>query len=92
MAQAHVGDIVTYDDGSEANIIDRAGFAAAWEDKPFAPVASRLSNGDTITETLEDRLGITVRSDKPVPACSIQPMSCLWPNRSTRNRTIVKDG
>jgi uncharacterized Zn-binding protein involved in type VI secretion len=67
MALARVGDIVTYDDGSEATIIDGAGFAAAWEDKPFALVGSRLSNGDTITETLQDSFGITVRSDKPVP-------------------------
>ena len=67
MALARVGDIVTYDDGSEATIIDGAGFAAAWGDKPFALVGSRLSNGDNITETLQDGFGITVRSDKPVP-------------------------
>jgi uncharacterized Zn-binding protein involved in type VI secretion len=67
MALARVGDIVTYDDGSEAVIIDGAGFAAAWEDKPFALVGSRLDNGDKITETLQDGFGITVRSDKPVP-------------------------
>jgi uncharacterized Zn-binding protein involved in type VI secretion len=67
MALARVGDIVTYDDGSEAIIIDGAGFAATWEDKPFALVVSRLDNGDTITETLQDDFGITVRSAKPVP-------------------------
>jgi len=67
MMLARVGDIVTYDDGSEATIIDGAGFAAAWGDKPFALVGSGLSNGDTITETLQDGCGITVRSDKPVP-------------------------
>jgi uncharacterized Zn-binding protein involved in type VI secretion len=67
MALARVGDVVTYDDGSEATIIDGAGFAAAWEDKPFALVGSRLSNGDTITETLQDGFGITVREGKPVP-------------------------
>ncbi len=67
LALARVGDIVTYDDGSEATIIDGAGFAAAWENKPFALVGSRLSNGDTITETLQDRFGITVRDGKPVP-------------------------
>lgn len=66
MALARVGDIVTYDNGSEATIIDGAGFAAAWEDKPFALVGSRLSNGDTITETLQDGFGIKVGSDKPV--------------------------
>ena len=67
MMLARVGDIVTYDDGSEAVILDGAGFAAAWEDKPFALVGSRLSNGDTIKETLQDDFGITVRSDKTVP-------------------------
>jgi uncharacterized Zn-binding protein involved in type VI secretion len=67
MALARVGDIVTYDDGSEATIIDGSGFAATWEGKPFALVGSRLSNGDNITETLQDGFGITVRSDKPVP-------------------------
>ncbi|WP_429250316.1 PAAR domain-containing protein [Paraburkholderia sp. GAS333] len=67
MALASVGDTVTYDDGSEATIIDGAGFAASWDGKPYALVGSRLSNGDTITETLQDGCGITVRSDKPVP-------------------------
>jgi hypothetical protein len=68
MALARVGDIVTFDDGSsEATIIDGAGFAAAWKDKPFALVDSRLSNGGTITDTLPDGFGITVRSNKPVP-------------------------
>jgi len=68
MALARVGDIVTYDDGSDATVIDGAGFAAAWSDKPFALVGSGLSNGDTITEPLQDGCGITVRSDKPVPS------------------------
>jgi uncharacterized Zn-binding protein involved in type VI secretion len=67
MALARVGDIVTYYNGSEATIIDGSGFAAAWGDKPFALVGSRLSNGGTITETLQHGFGITVRSDKPVP-------------------------
>jgi hypothetical protein len=67
MMLARIGDIVTYDNGSEATIIDGAGFAAAWNDRSFALVGSRLSNGDTIKETLQDDFGITVRSDKPVP-------------------------
>lgn len=66
-ALARVGDIVTYADGSEATIIDGAGFAAAWDDKPFALVGSRLSNGDTITETLQDGWGITVREGETIP-------------------------
>ncbi|WP_158937578.1 PAAR domain-containing protein [Burkholderia sp. S171] len=67
MAFARVGDVVTYDDGSEATIIDGAGFAATWEDKPFALVGSRLSNGDTITETLQDACGIEVRDAEQIP-------------------------
>jgi uncharacterized Zn-binding protein involved in type VI secretion len=60
-ALARVGDIVTYDDGSEATIVDGAGFAATWDDKPIALVGSHLSNGDTIIETLQDGWGISVR-------------------------------
>jgi len=78
MALARVGDIVTYDDGSEATIIDGAGFAAAWEDKPLALVGSRLSNGDTITETLQGGWGITIRSSERItglfdPAYTLRP-------------------
>jgi uncharacterized Zn-binding protein involved in type VI secretion len=67
MALARVGDWVTYDDGSDATIIGGAGFATAWDDKPFALVGSRLSNGDTIAETLQDGCSITVRDGEPVP-------------------------
>jgi uncharacterized Zn-binding protein involved in type VI secretion len=67
MALARVGDWVTYNDGSEATIIDGARVAAAWDDKPFALVGSRMSNGDTIAETLQDGCGITVRDGEPVP-------------------------
>ncbi|TCG09892.1 hypothetical protein BZM27_01960 [Paraburkholderia steynii] len=67
MALERVGDIVTCDDGSEATIIDGVGFAAAWEDRPLALVGSRLSNGDTITETLQNGWGITVRGSERTP-------------------------
>jgi uncharacterized Zn-binding protein involved in type VI secretion len=67
MALARVGDIVTYDDGGEATIIDGAGYAAAWGDKPLALVGSRLSNGDTIMETSQDGWGITVRDGDQAP-------------------------
>lgn len=67
VAMACVGDLVTYDDGSEATIIDGAGCAAAWKDKPFALVGSHLSNGDTIAETLQDGMGISILKDKPIP-------------------------
>ncbi|TDN68875.1 PAAR domain-containing protein [Paraburkholderia sp. BL10I2N1] len=67
LALARVGDTVTYDDGRKATILDGAGSAAMWEDKPLALVGSRLSNGDTITATLQDRWGITVRDGEPIP-------------------------
>ncbi len=78
MALVRVGDIVTYDDGSEATIIDGGGFAAAWEDKPLALVGSRLSNGDTIAETLQSGWGITFRSGERItglfdPAYTLPP-------------------
>ncbi|MFA8329420.1 hypothetical protein ACEPT7_29885 [Burkholderia ubonensis] len=64
---ACVGDIVNYDDGREAVVIDGAGFAAASGSKPFALVGSQLSNdfaplafvgseldnGDAITDSPE---------------------------------------
>ncbi|WP_269503816.1 PAAR domain-containing protein [Burkholderia sp. IMCC1007] len=56
---ACVGDVVTYDDGSEAVIIDGAGNSHSGG-KSFALVGSRLSNGDRITETLRSSLGIHV--------------------------------
>ncbi|WP_164721273.1 PAAR domain-containing protein [Burkholderia stagnalis] len=64
---ARVGDVVQYDDGSEAVIIDGAGVAAISENKPFALVGSRLSNGDVITQTLVDGAGIRVTADNPIP-------------------------
>ncbi|CAJ0814023.1 PAAR domain-containing protein [Ralstonia flaminis] len=66
LALARVGDIVTYDDGTEATNIDSAGFAAAWDGKPFAPIGSRLSNGDRITKGLQNGFGILVNEDKPI--------------------------
>lgn len=66
-ALARVGDVVKYDDGSQATIIDGAGFAGTWEDKPLALVGSHLSNGDTIIETLQDGLGISVRDSEFIP-------------------------
>src|SRR5471032_2710844 len=87
MALARVGDIVTYGDGSEATIIDGAGFAAAWEDKPFALVGSRLSNGDTITETLQDGFGITVCNGNPVPGL-FDPAYKLPPAPATDGGTL----
>jgi uncharacterized Zn-binding protein involved in type VI secretion len=64
---AVVGDIVTYEDGTEATIIDGAGFAAMWGNKPVALVGSRLSNGDRIISTPQDSFGITVRDGEDIP-------------------------
>ncbi|VWB27548.1 hypothetical protein BLA14095_01033 [Burkholderia lata] len=62
---ACVGDVVTYDDGSEAAIIDGAGNNHSGG-KPFALVGSRLSNGDRIIETLRTSWGIHVRNGQSV--------------------------
>jgi uncharacterized Zn-binding protein involved in type VI secretion len=64
---ARVGDIVTYEDGTEANIIDGAGAAATWCDTPFALVGSHLSNGDRIVESLQSGMGIDVHPDRLIP-------------------------
>ncbi|CAG2130743.1 PAAR domain-containing protein [Cupriavidus numazuensis] len=66
LAVANVGDVVTYDDGSEAVIIDGAGGYAYSGDKPFALVGSHLSNGDRIVETLQTGRGIVVREGDTV--------------------------
>jgi hypothetical protein len=63
---ALVGDIVTYDDGSEAVIINGAGSAAICGDKPLALVGSALSNGDRIVESLQSGRGITEYQDNPI--------------------------
>ncbi|WP_175864899.1 PAAR domain-containing protein [Burkholderia cepacia] len=64
---ARVGDVVRYDDGTEAVVVDGAGFSATSDGKPMALVGSRLSNGDVITQTLQDGAGIRVTDDKPIP-------------------------
>lgn len=87
MALARVGDIVTYDDGSEATVIDGARFAATWEDKPLALVGSGLSNGDTITESLQDGWGITVRDGERIPGL-FDPAYSLPPNAATYRGNI----
>ncbi|HYS62199.1 MAG TPA: PAAR domain-containing protein [Paraburkholderia sp.] len=64
---ARVGDKATYEDGSEAIIIDGAGSAAVYDDRPLALVGSRLGNGDTITQTLQDGYGISVCDGELIP-------------------------
>lgn len=66
LAVARVGDVVTYEDGSEAVIIDGAGASLICDDKPVALVGSRLSNGDHIVETLQRAFGISVREHEPI--------------------------
>ena len=61
LAIARVDDKVVYEDGSEAHIIDGAGFAAIHKDKPLALVGSRLSNGDRIAKSLQTGAGINER-------------------------------
>ena len=63
---ALVGDVVTYEDGSEAVIIDGAGVAATYGDRPIALVGSRLTNGDRIIESLQNQRGISEYHDCPI--------------------------
>jgi len=58
LALARVGDVVTYEDGSEAVITDGAGAFAVDDGKPIALVGSSLSNGDRIAETLQRSWGV----------------------------------
>jgi uncharacterized Zn-binding protein involved in type VI secretion len=64
---AVVGDTVEYEDGTEATIVDGAGFAAMWEDRPVALVGSHLSNGDRIVTAAQNAFGITVRDGEEIP-------------------------
>jgi uncharacterized Zn-binding protein involved in type VI secretion len=64
---ALVGDTVTYDDGTEAVILDGSGFGATWANKPFALIGSRLSNGDRITTTPQSAFGITEKEGESIP-------------------------
>lgn len=66
LAIARVGDKVVYEDGSEACIIDGAGFAAVCLDKPLALVGSRLSNGDRIVKSMHNGAGVNERAGKPI--------------------------
>jgi hypothetical protein len=78
IALARVGDVISYDDGSEAIIIDGAGFTATWEDKPLALVDSRRSNGDPITETLQDAWGIGIRDSEQTPGLFVPAYTLPW--------------
>jgi hypothetical protein len=62
-----VGDVVTWEDGMKAIIIDGAGLVAIAENESFALVSSRLSNADTTMETLQPGRGTAVRNGEQVP-------------------------
>jgi hypothetical protein len=64
---ALIDDVVTYEDGSEAVIIDGAGVGATYSGKPCALVGSRLSNGDRIIASLQNKFGIDEYHDSPIP-------------------------
>jgi uncharacterized Zn-binding protein involved in type VI secretion len=66
---ARVGDVVTYPDGSEAVIVDGAGYASTIDNRAAALVGSHLSNGDKIIETPWGHLanGLFIEDGKKVP-------------------------
>ncbi|WP_322061470.1 PAAR domain-containing protein [Paraburkholderia sp. J63] len=66
---ARVGDVVTYPDGSEAVIVDGAGYAATIDNRAAALVGSHLSNGDRIIETPWGKLakGLFIEEGTDVP-------------------------
>ncbi|AOJ88147.1 MULTISPECIES: PAAR domain-containing protein [Burkholderia] len=66
---AVVGDIVAYEEGTEAMIVDGAGFAVMWHGRPVMTVTgSHLSNGDRIVTAARDACdNITVRDGEEIP-------------------------
>jgi uncharacterized Zn-binding protein involved in type VI secretion len=66
LALARVGDVVTYEDSSQAVITDGAGEFAIDDGKPLALVGSRLSNGDQIVQTLQSSWGLDMEDAKDV--------------------------
>lgn len=66
LAVARVGDKVVYEEGSEPEIIDGAGFAAVHLDKPLALVGSSLSNGDRIVKSMQTGAGVTERPGRVI--------------------------
>jgi uncharacterized Zn-binding protein involved in type VI secretion len=66
---ARVGDVVTYPGGSEAVIVDGAGYASTIDNRAAALVGSHLSNGDKIIETPWAHLakGLFIEDGREVP-------------------------
>ncbi|NTX28445.1 PAAR domain-containing protein [Burkholderia pyrrocinia] len=92
---ARVGDVVTYDDGSEATIIDGAGNCHS-AGKSFALVGSRLSNGDRITETLRTSWGIHVPEGQSIAGlfdpAYVPPPAPLTYRLAVRGATTARGG
>jgi uncharacterized Zn-binding protein involved in type VI secretion len=93
---ARVGDIVTYEDGSEAVIVDGAGAAAISEGKPLALVGSRLSNGDQITESLQHRVSIVEHRSQTITGlfdpAYVPPPAEPWYRLAARGATTARGG
>ncbi|WP_322045664.1 PAAR domain-containing protein [Paraburkholderia sp. J67] len=89
LAIARVGDVVTYSDGSEAVIMDGAGFAMTVNNRPVALVGSSISNGDRIISTIWEAEGIFVADGETIEglfdADYVPP-----PPRELRHRFAVK--
>lgn len=64
---AVVGDIVAYEEGTEAMIVDGAGFAVMWHGRQVTVTESHLSNGDRIVTAAQDACDITVRDGEEIP-------------------------
>lgn len=96
LAIARVGDIVTYEDGSEAIITDGAGKYAICCDKPLALVGSRLSNGDRIVETLQRLWGVHVQAGETVDglfdAAYVPPPALPRYRLAVRGATTARGG
>ncbi|WP_230975233.1 PAAR domain-containing protein [Burkholderia stagnalis] len=96
LAVARVGDIVTYEDGSEAVITDGAGRYAIGGDKPLALVGSRLSNGDHIVETPQRSWGIHVpagtTADGLFDPTYVSPPAPLRYRLAVRGATTARGG
>jgi uncharacterized Zn-binding protein involved in type VI secretion len=74
LTMARVGDVVTYEDGSQAVIIDGAGSAMVSSNRPVALVGSHLSNGDRIAESLQRGRGLSSITASPSRDCSTRLM------------------
>jgi uncharacterized Zn-binding protein involved in type VI secretion len=87
LAIAVVDDVVTYADGSKAVIMDGAGYAATHCDKPYALVGSRLSNGDRIVESLQNKFAVDEYHDRPIPGL-FDPAYTLRKTAATNGASI----